>query len=321
MFAISTLLVNISTRFADSNLAKNLNWSIAFAISLSLCSIALILALTALPANAQSPVEVEDPVVRAIKQIDSIASQQVTFANQERTLVKEAETTKVIKEENASNVTNTLDKEAFVKPFEVLSNPRYKTALVRFRQYGEPMARILTEEKMPQELMAVALVESGFNPLALSPKGARGIWQFIPATARRYGLPVDSTSDHRIDPEHSTRAAARYLRDLYERFGDWRLALAAYNAGENRIQKIIDKTGSYSFEHVANYLPKETRTYVPTVLSIWAQLGKLDSLLAKPVGQNNVISLPSQILIAPFKLGLPDSSTRKLEKKDEMDKQ
>jgi membrane-bound lytic murein transglycosylase D len=305
MFAVITLLGNILTVFTGRKLAKNLNWSIAFAISLSLCSIALILAITALSANAQSSQQVEDPVVRAIKQIDSVTSQQVTLANQEIIFTKEAKTTKVTKEESTTNVTSTVDKE--FKPFEVLSNPRYKTALVRFRQYGEPIARILTEENMPQELMAVALVESGFNPLALSPKGARGIWQFIPATARRYGLSVDSSFDHRIDPEHSTRAAARYLRDLYERFGDWRLALAAYNAGENRIQNIIDKTGTYNFEHVANYLPKETRTYVPTVLSIWAQLGKLESLTLKPINQANQSKVTSsQIVIAPFKLGLPN---------------
>ncbi len=150
-----------------------------------------------------------------------------------------------------------------------------RIALAKYREYREPLGRILIEEKVPVELLAVALVESGFNPLALSPKGARGIWQFMPETAARYGLAVDAADDHRTHPEHSTRAAARYLRDLYRQFGDWKLALAAYNWGENRMQRIIERTGVHDFYLMVRrgLLPLETRKYVLAVLALWSQMG------------------------------------------------
>lgn len=153
----------------------------------------------------------------------------------------------------------------------------------RLEQYRDSFARILEEEQVPVGLLAVALVESGFNPLALSPKGARGIWQFMPATAARYGLTVQSGNDHRTHPEHSTRAAARYLRFLFNQFGDWKLALAAYNAGEQRVQRIIDRTGIRDFDEMSRrgLLPLETRKYVPAVLTVWARLTNTTAALAE----------------------------------------
>jgi soluble lytic murein transglycosylase-like protein/Kef-type K+ transport system membrane component KefB len=150
------------------------------------------------------------------------------------------------------------------------------SVLARFNEYGQALADILEEENVPVELLAVALVESGFNPSALSPKGARGIWQFMPATATRYGLVVQSGNDQRTHPIASTRAAARYLRDLYKQFGDWKLALAAYNAGENRVQQVIDSLGIRDFDEMSRrrLLPAETRKYVPSVLSAWSFMKK-----------------------------------------------
>jgi membrane-bound lytic murein transglycosylase D len=149
------------------------------------------------------------------------------------------------------------------------------SVLARMNSYRDSFVQILEEEGVPVGLLGVALVESGFNPLALSPKGARGIWQFMPATARRYGLSVGPGGDHRTHPEHATRAAARYLRDLYQMFGDWKLALAAYNAGEGRIQRIIKRTGIRDFEEMSRrgLLPLETRKYVPAVLAAWSRVG------------------------------------------------
>jgi membrane-bound lytic murein transglycosylase D len=130
------------------------------------------------------------------------------------------------------------------------------------------LANILREKGLPASLMGVAAVESGFNPAALSPKGARGLWQLMPETARRYGLIVEPHRDDRIDPVKSTFAAAEYMKDLYAQFGDWPLTLAAYNAGENRVERAIDRVGTSDFWTLSRRaaLPAETRRYVPAVL-------------------------------------------------------
>lgn len=149
-----------------------------------------------------------------------------------------------------------------------------RLALARYNSYRDSLTRILAEERLPIEALSVALVESGFNPQALSPKGARGIWQLMPDTAQRYGLTVAPGDDHRTHPERATRAAARYLQDLYRMFGDWKLALAAYNAGEGRVQRAIDRAGARDFDELSRrkLLPLETRNYVPAVLAAWSQM-------------------------------------------------
>lgn len=130
---------------------------------------------------------------------------------------------------------------------------------------------ILSEVGIPEELAAVVVVESGGNPAALSPKGARGLWQLMPDTARRYGLTVNADTDERLDVLKSTRAAAEYLRDLYVEFHDWQLALAAYNAGEQTVQQALLRTGGTGFSVAAPALPAATQGYVPAVLAVLAQ--------------------------------------------------
>ena len=139
----------------------------------------------------------------------------------------------------------------------------------RFRALGLDAQAIFTEAGVPIELLAVAKVESNFNPFAISRKGALGLWQLMPATARRYGLRLDANGDERLDAEKATRAASRYLRDLHVQFGDWALALAAYNAGEEQVQKAIEQAGRADFWALSKEkrLPKETRAYVPAVLN------------------------------------------------------
>ena len=135
--------------------------------------------------------------------------------------------------------------------------------------------QILRSHGVPVDLAAVILVESGGSATALSPKGARGLWQLMPDTARRYGLRVDLIQDDRLDLPKATDAAARYLHDLYLQFGDWKLALAAYNTGEANVGNAIERAHTQDFDQLSNLrlLPLETRNYVPRVLATVQSLG------------------------------------------------
>jgi Predicted soluble lytic transglycosylase fused to an ABC-type amino acid-binding protein len=141
---------------------------------------------------------------------------------------------------------------------------------------------ILRNHGIPADLAAVILVESNGRVDALSPKGARGLWQLMPNTARRYGLRVDEIHDDRLDLFRATDAAARYLHDLYGQFGDWKLALAAYNTGEANVGSAILRAHTQDFDQLANLriLPLETRIYVPRVLAM-AQLFRQSSTLVE----------------------------------------
>jgi membrane-bound lytic murein transglycosylase B len=144
-----------------------------------------------------------------------------------------------------------------------------RRAVSRVTQLKPVLAPILQEEGIPDEIAALVLVESGGQPTAVSPKGARGIWQFMPDTGRRFGLTINSETDDRLDILKSTRAAARYLRDLREQFGDWSLALAAYDAGEIVVRNAVLRSGSNDFAVLSSkrLIPAETRAYVPAVMA------------------------------------------------------
>ncbi len=157
----------------------------------------------------------------------------------------------------------------FIRYFRGKGRDGVRIALSRLSRYEQMMRKVFREEGVPEDLIFVGLVESAYNPYARSVAGATGIWQFVRGTGRRYGLKQAGVIDERHDPEKSTRAAARYLQDLYGMFGDWHLALAAYNAGEYRVLKVIEKTGIKDFWHMSRrgLLPRETINYVPAVLA------------------------------------------------------
>ena len=138
----------------------------------------------------------------------------------------------------------------------------------------EPMISAkLTERDMPQDLIYLAMIESGFNPKAQSPAKAGGLWQFISETGQRYGLTVTKKVDERNQPAKATDAALAYLSDLHDRFGSWYLAAAAYNTGENRVGRIMRQvTGSEKgtdadYYRISSLLPRETQDYVPMMIA------------------------------------------------------
>ena len=144
------------------------------------------------------------------------------------------------------------------------------SGLRRGERYHAMINRILDEEGVPKELYYLAQAESGFIPYAVSCKRASGMWQFMQFRGREYGLNQTQWSDDRFDPEKSTRAAARHLRDLYTELGDWYLAMAAYNCGPLCVDRAVEKTGFADFWELSarNALPKQTRNYVPLILAM-----------------------------------------------------
>jgi len=169
-------------------------------------------------------------------------------------------------------------------------------ALARSGRYEDMIRRTLKEEGVPQDLIYLAQAESGFHPLAVSRAGARGMWQFMGSRARGYGLERSWWVDDRQDPEKATHAAARHLKDLYNEFGDWYLAMAAYNSGPGTVQEAVKRTGYVDFWELyqRNVLPKETRNYVPIILAVTImaknpdQYGLSDVVKEKPVPYDTV---------------------------------
>ena len=158
----------------------------------------------------------------------------------------------------------------YITYFSNRGRGNFERAFARSGRYHDMMVSVLKEEGVPQDLIYLAQAESGFHPLAVSRVGARGIWQFMASRARGYGLSHNMYVDDRQDPEKSTRAAAHHLKDLYNEFGDWYLAMAAYNSGPGTVQSAVKRTGFADFWELyrRNVLPKETRNYVPIILAV-----------------------------------------------------
>lgn len=190
----------------------------------------------------------------------------------------------------------------FVRYFQGPGLKSYRSSVSRLWTYRPMIQRILREEGLPPELVWIGLVESGYDPTARSPKNALGIWQLIPETATLFGLKIDQR-DERTDPEQSTRAAARYLKSLYGRFGDWTLALAAYNAGERRVQSAIEQAQDRDFWRLSSsgMLPRETQAFVPAVLAVQL-LGEGRTLEDGSNAYDDSTRRAAKVEFAPFSL-------------------
>jgi len=186
----------------------------------------------------------------------------------------------------------------YINYFSTRGRGVFEGAWTRSGRYREMISRIFREEGVPQDLIYLAQAESGFKPLALSRARARGMWQFMASRGVGYGLRRSWWVDDRQDPEKATRAAARHLKDLYNQFGDWYLAMAAYNSGPGNVQQAVKRTGYADFWELykRDVLPAETKNYVPIILAMTimsknpAQYG-LDSIRPDPALQYDVVKL------------------------------
>jgi membrane-bound lytic murein transglycosylase D len=166
---------------------------------------------------------------------------------------------------------------SFINYFTVRDREYTKLMMKRKNLYFPIFEKHLAKYGLPDELKYLSIIESGLNPRATSRVRAVGLWQFMAATGKYYGLDHNWYEDERMDPHKATDAACRYLRDLYRMFNDWELALAAYNTGPGNVKRAIRKSGyKNSFWEIYNHLPRETRSYVPQFVAIIYTMNYLD---------------------------------------------
>jgi len=184
---------------------------------------------------------------------------------------------------------------AFINYFTVRDREYTRMVAGRKKIFFPIFEKYLAKYGLPDELKYLAIIESGLNPRATSRARAVGLWQFMSPTGRHYGLHQDWYIDDRMDPEKSTDAACRYLRDLYGMFGDWELALASYNAGPGNVKKAIRRAGyKNNFWEAYPYMPRETRSYVPQYVAIIYAMNYLDDHNFYDIGEE--ILMPSDTL-------------------------
>lgn len=151
----------------------------------------------------------------------------------------------------------------YVRPMK----PGARRLLRQMNHYFPVIEQLLKEKRLPDFLKYIPVAESRLSTRVVSPQGAAGLWQLMPNTARSYGLEVSSRIDERLDPERATEAALNFLEDLYYEFGDWGLALAAYNCGAGKVKKAMRKTNCREYRDIKLLLPKQTRHYLPSLIA------------------------------------------------------
>ncbi len=191
---------------------------------------------------------------------------------------------------------------SFLKAFQNIKHENIQRALCRSQKYIEKFKKIFRENKIPEDLAYLPIIESGFRVKAVSRARAKGIWQFMASTARMFGLRVDWVIDERLDPIKSTHAAAEYLKSLFEEYGDWYIALACYNGGTRRVNKAIRKLKTKDFFNIARsrYIRRETKNYVPAFLASLIIVKSPEEYgfnldLTHPIENTKIIKIPSPI--------------------------
>jgi len=232
----------------------------------------------------------------------------------------QARSVRFVKAPTYSIATNNSQVKYFVDRFTSSRRDVVGLWVRRSGHYLGMIFEVFRAKGLPEDLAFTAMIESGFNPTAVSRVGAKGLWQFMAPTARLYGLRVDRWVDERLDPEKSTVAAAGYLNDLYVRYGSWELAQAAYNAGDVKIDKAIRGTGSTDFWDLSRskYLRRETKDFVPAIQAAMligrdpSQYGFDTSPVAMPDIERVSVPASTELKKLSLSTGIPLKTLRSL---------